>query len=262
MGILKLAVCGATKVFAPSGLKAFGPITFDLRANEIVAIVGPSGCGKTTLLRVLAELDEPSAGEVARRPTADRSAGPFSCLLFQNLALLPWRTVRENIALGPRFHGKPKKERLARAGAWARRLHLDGFEDYYPDQLSGGMAHRVALAQTLAADAEVLLLDEPFGALDSATRRLLQAELLSLLEAERMTALLITHDVDEALLLADRILLLTSRPGRIAREIVVPFGRPRSEALRRERRFFEFAVEIWRHLDEEVAAARSLQESS
>jgi len=203
-------------------------ISFGLEAQEFVAVLGPSGSGKSTLLRVLAGLLPPTAGSAEFCSDLPIRVG----LVFQQANLMPWRTVLENITLPLELQGVPVEAACARAREWVAQVGLQGFEDAWPRDLSGGMAQRVALARALIADPDLLLLDEPFGALDALTRERMGAELLALWQARRKTVLLVTHSISEALLLSDRVLVLTQRPGRICLDLSVPFPRPRTEELR------------------------------
>ncbi|HNZ13636.1 MAG TPA: ABC transporter ATP-binding protein, partial [Anaerolineaceae bacterium] len=203
-------------------------ISFGLEAQEFVAVLGPSGSGKSTLLRVLAGLLPPTAGSAEFCSDLPIRVG----LVFQQANLMPWRTVLENITLPLELQGVPVETACVRAREWVAQVGLQGFEDAWPRDLSGGMAQRVALARALIADPDLLLLDEPFGALDALTRERMGAELLALWQARRKTVLLVTHSISEALLLSDRVLVLTQRPGRICLDLSVPFPRPRTEELR------------------------------
>ncbi|HQF63423.1 MAG TPA: ABC transporter ATP-binding protein [Anaerolineaceae bacterium] len=203
-------------------------ISFGLEAQEFVAVLGPSGSGKSTLLRVLAGLLPPTAGSAEFCSDLPIRVG----LVFQQANLMPWRTVLENITLPLELQGVPVETACGRAREWVAQVGLQGFEDAWPRDLSGGMAQRVALARALIADPDLLLLDEPFGALDALTRERMGAELLALWQARRKTVLLVTHSISEALLLSDRVLVLTQRPGRICLDLSVPFPRPRTEELR------------------------------
>ena len=203
-------------------------ISFGLEAQEFVAGLGPSGSGKSTLLRVLAGLLPPTAGSAEFCSDLPIRVG----LVFQQANLMPWRTVLENITLPLELQGVPVETACGRAREWVAQVGLQGFEDAWPRDLSGGMAQRVALARALIADPDLLLLDEPFGALDALTRERMGAELLALWQARRKTVLLVTHSISEALLLSDRVLVLTQRPGRICLDLSVPFPRPRTEELR------------------------------
>jgi NitT/TauT family transport system ATP-binding protein len=214
-------------------------VTFTVASGEFVALLGPSGCGKSTLLRLVAGLDSPSEGKIGAGGTRIVGPDPSRLLVFQDPTLYPWRTVRQNIALGLEAQGV-LRERQHRIDEVLHLVGLDAFGDALPHQLSGGMAQRAALARVLVNEPRLLLLDEPFGKLDSLTRMTMQAELLKLWRGAGFTSLLVTHDVEEALLLAQRIIVFSDRPARIAREIVVdqPYPRhrddPRLIAFRRE----------------------------
>lgn len=237
--ITRIALRGATKTYRISGrtVVAFEGLDLEIAASEVVCILGPSGSGKTSLLRVLAGLEPLDEGEALHDGRPIRSADPSRALVFQDHALFPWLTVAENVAFGPRV--RDETAGLDRRVADLLALvGLRGFERAVPRQLSGGMAQRVAIARALANDPEVLLLDEPLGALDVGTRLGLQDELARILQTEQLTALIVTHDLDEALVLADRIVIFGPAPGRIARHIAVRLPRPRdraSEALLRLR---------------------------
>ena len=254
----KISVHGVSKSYTSGGLRACEGLDFSARTGEFLCILGPSGCGKTTLLRMLAGLLKPTSGEIVVR--TETSGRPASCMVFQDLALFPWMTVMENVSLGLKYQGVPPLKREPAAAAFIRAARLAGFEGYYPHQLSGGMRQRVALARAFATDSEVLLLDEPFGALDACTRRLLQDELLGLWEKSRKTVVLVTHSIEEAVLLSDRILLLTARPGRIKSAFEVPFSRPRSRELCSDPRYTRLLQELWGALEAEVG--RSLEEAA
>ncbi|MCE8017088.1 ABC transporter ATP-binding protein [Halomonas sp. MCCC 1A17488] len=201
--------------------KSFGDLrvidTFDttIRDGEIVALVGPSGCGKSTLLHMVAGLQSATEGEVRADGKRVERPAPERTLVFQEHALYPWMTLRQNVALALEFQGRPAVEARRQATQWLARVKLDGFEEYYPHQVSGGMRQRCALARAFIARPKVLLLDEPFGALDALTRMTLQSVLKELIEEERPTVVLVTHDVDEALYLADRVLVFSHRPARV-----------------------------------------------
>lgn len=205
--------------------KTFGSLEvikrFDNRisSGEIVALVGPSGCGKSTLLHMVAGLETPSEGRVVAGGAGVESPSPERTLVFQEHALYPWLTLRDNVALALEFQNQPKQAARAQARDWLERVQLTGFEDYYPHQVSGGMRQRAALARAFIARPKVLLLDEPFGALDALTRMTLQSVLKDLIKEERPTVMLVTHDVDEALYLADRVLVFSHRPATVLREI-------------------------------------------
>ncbi len=227
----KLRIENVALRFAP---KRGGPvvalenISLDVEDKEFSVIVGPSGCGKTSLLRLVAGLIEPSEGAIyldgkpVTRPGKDRG------MVFQSYTLFPWLTVQKNIEFGPQINGVPAKARAETARRYIAQVGLEGFEKAYPNQLSGGMRQRVALARALANDPTILLMDEPFGALDSQTRSLMQELLLKVWEQSHKTVFFITHDIDEAILLGDRVYVMTARPGRIKEEIDIDIPRPRS----------------------------------
>jgi NitT/TauT family transport system ATP-binding protein len=221
-----------------------------VRDGEFLAILGPSACGKTTLLKVLAGLLPPTAGKVTKPRAA--SAGLSCGLLFQDLALFPWKTVRENVAVAFKLKGRYGAEQKAAVSHYLRKMKLGEYEEFYPHQLSGGMKQRVALARIFASDPDVMLMDEPFGALDAATRRLLQEELVRLWESRRKTVVFVTHSITEALFLSDRILVLSARPGKIIKTVQVPFARPRSYGILADSRFSALESEMWGLLEGEV----------
>jgi NitT/TauT family transport system ATP-binding protein len=222
------------------GLKALVDLSFDVHAHEFICILGPSGSGKTTLLRVLAGLLQPTSGEV------HFLAGhlPLIGYVFQQANLMPWRTAMENIMLPLEMQNVPQEEARRQAAELIDLTGLKGFEDTWPRDLSGGMAQRVAIARALIQDPDLLLLDEPFGSLDELTRERMGAELLDLWQARRNTVLMVTHSVSEALLLSDRVLVLTPRPGQLALDYRVPLERPRSDDMRYSARFGEMAKEL------------------
>jgi NitT/TauT family transport system ATP-binding protein len=205
--------------------KSFGDLNvirqFDttIANGEIVALVGPSGCGKSTLLHMLAGLQQPSSGTLTADGASVAKPSPERTLVFQEHALYPWMTLLDNVALALEFQKKPRKTALEEARKWLAKVKLAGFEDYYPHQVSGGMRQRCALARAFMARPKVLLLDEPFGALDALTRMTLQSVLKDLIEEERPTVVLVTHDVDEALYLADRVMVFSQRPATILKEV-------------------------------------------
>ncbi|MEC9484000.1 MAG: ABC transporter ATP-binding protein [Halomonas sp.] len=190
-----------------------------VQTGEIVALVGPSGCGKSTLLHMVAGLEVPSSGALSADGSAIVSPGPERTLVFQEHALYPWLTLLDNVALALEFQNQPRETAHGEARKWLERVQLKDFEAYYPHQVSGGMRQRAALARAFIARPQVLLLDEPFGALDALTRMTLQSVLKDLIEEERPTVLLVTHDVDEALYLADRVLVFSQRPATVLKEI-------------------------------------------
>lgn len=245
-------VVGATQAFRSGNadLLVLDDVSISAKPGEFLALVGPSGSGKSTLLRLLAGLDRPLFGQIYVDGAPVTGPAPDRALVFQDPTLLPWRTVRQNVALGPQARGI-----LRQSGAQVdQALELVGlteFADAWPSQLSGGMAQRTALARALVNDPSVLLLDEPLGKLDALTRRTLQGELLSLWEQRRYTAVLVTHDVTEALLLADRIVVFSPRPARIREVVEVDLDRPRDQS---DARFLRLRADILDLLDADTAA--------
>ncbi len=213
-----------------------------LTANpaEFLAVIGPSGCGKTTLLRLLSGLEKPTAGEVRLRGEPLTSPRRDIGIVFQRANLMPWRTVLRNISLPLEVDHTPGSIALERAAAWVSLVGLDGFADAYPHQLSGGMQQRVALARALISEPSLLLLDEPFGSLDALTRERMNSELLRIWSLQRPTVVMVTHSISEAVLLADRVLVMSPRPGRIRAEFQVPFPRPRGLSLTGDPEFVRF----------------------
>ena len=225
-----------SKTFA-DGTYALAPTNFAVAAGEFVTVVGPSGCGKSTLLRIASGLDTPSTGSV----TVDRSSLGY---VFQDATLLQWRTIRRNVELFAELEGMPRAERARRVAENVTLVGLDGFEDKYPKQLSGGMRMRASLARSLLMEPDVFLFDEPFGALDEITREHLNDELLGLFARKGFGALFITHSIFEAVFLSTRVLVMSARPGRIVASFDVPFAHPRSHDLRFDAEFAELAGEV------------------
>ena len=207
--------------------QALEPVSFTVGDNDFIAILGPSGCGKSTLLRIVAGLDTPSEGRVLLDGVAVSEPGPDRGMVFQSYTLFPWLNVKDNICFGLREKGMSAAEQDRVADAYVTRVGLAGFEHHLPKMLSGGMQQRTALARALANDPKILLLDEPFGALDTQTRALMQELLLSIWEADRTTVLFVTHDIDEAIFMANRVVVMTARPGRIKAVVDVALPRPR-----------------------------------
>ncbi len=242
---------------------ALDDVSFEVGEKEFVAIVGPSGCGKTTLLRMAAGLDFPSAGSVLVGAHEVAGPGPDRAVVFQQFALFPWKTVEENIGFGLRCRGTPSDARAAIVARYVELMGLQGYERAYPQQLSGGMQQRVAIARSYALDPDVLLMDEPFGALDAQTRVVMQEELIKLCRVNPRTALFITHSVEEAVYLADRVVVMTRSPGRI-REILDIASVRRREAWEKLEHveevmdlesFVHLRTRIWRMLREQQEGA-------
>lgn len=230
---------------SPEGeLKVLEKLTFSINAQDFIAVLGPSGCGKSTLLRLMAGLLLPTSGEVFFRGKPVREPLPDTGIVFQKANLMPWRTVRENILLPLELNGMPLAEAEQRAMQMVELVGLAGFEHTLPQDLSGGMAQRVAIGRALVHDASVLLLDEPFGSLDALTREQMGLELLRIWRTHRITAVLVTHSISEAILLSDRVLVLTPRPAKIQLELEVNLPRPRHQDMRYSPEFGHLAREL------------------
>ncbi|SEF15681.1 ABC transporter ATP-binding protein [Jiangella alba] len=224
---------------------ALADVSLSIDEGEFCVIIGASGCGKSTLLRMIDGLTAPSSGQILLKGRPITGPGPDRGVVFQHAHLLPWRTVRKNVEFGLECLGVGQRERRERAATYIDMVGLSGFEDHYPAQLSGGMQQRVGLARAFAVEPEMLLLDEPFGALDAQTKIVMQGELERIWEVRRSTALLITHDIEEALFLADRIIVMSNRPGRVAQIVDVPFARPRRDDLRSDPEFAKMKFQLW-----------------
>jgi NitT/TauT family transport system ATP-binding protein len=234
---------------------ALDHISASIKPGEFVAVVGPSGCGKSTLLYMLGGFVPMSAGRIVVNGAPVTGPGPDRGPVFQEFALFPWRTALQNILFGLREQKVPKAEAKARAQRLVEMVHLKGYEHLYPKELSGGMKQRVAIARTLAYDPAILLMDEPFGALDAHTRTMLQDELLAIWERDTKTVLFVTHAVDEAVYLADRVLVMTSAPGRIKADIPIALPRPRRrDELLRDSNYQNYVIEIGHLMDRPAAA--------
>jgi NitT/TauT family transport system ATP-binding protein len=216
--------------------------------GEFLTIVGPSGCGKSTLLRMINGLQRPSEGAV--EITKDSDDGPLSSMVFQDYSVYPWMTVFDNVALGLARSRTPREERQERVRTWLGRLDLGRFEHAYPTELSGGMLQRVAIARALVAEPEILLMDEPFAALDAQLRRRLQEELLEVVGNAGRTVVFVTHSLEEAILLGDRVIVMSARPGRVVASVDIPFGRPRDPDLRKSVEFRDMEEHLWSILRE------------
>ncbi|WP_082512501.1 ABC transporter ATP-binding protein [Afipia sp. Root123D2] len=255
----QISLSGVRKYFGNSGFVALDGITIDIPQGEFFVIVGPSGCGKTTLLRILAGLDRQSEGSVEIRQS-DPSR-PTNSMIFQGDSLFPWMTVYDNAAYGLRMRRVPEREVTEAVRIWLERTGLWRFRDSYPHQLSGGMKQRVSIIRAFVNDPEILLMDEPFSALDEQNKLLLHELLLQIWEATRKTVVFITHSVDEAVTLGDRIMVMTANPGRTKAMIDVPFSRPRNVLeLRQKPAYGELVFDIWEQLRDEVNRARMLTE--
>lgn len=230
---------------------ALNGVSLDIKENEFICVVGPSGCGKSTLLNIIAGLLEPTSGAVYLDGEKIEGTGVERGVVFQGYALFPWRTVLKNVMFGLEMKRVPKAQAEEIAKKYIKAVGLEGFEHAYPKELSGGMRQRVAIARAYAADPEVLLLDEPFGALDAQTRVQLQSELLNTWEHEKKTCFFITHDVDEAIILAQRVIIMSARPGRIKRIVDIDIPYPRTQATKTDPRFLELKTEIWNEVYQE-----------
>ena len=226
------------------GVEALAGVTFTVEPEELVAVVGPSGCGKSTLLNMLAGLLSPTEGRVGFEGHLP-SGRPPTAMVFQEFALFPWRTVQGNVEFGLEEAGVPAAERHATARRYVELAGLGGFERKYPHELSGGMRQRVGIARALAVDPAVLLMDEPFSALDAQTRQLMQEELLATWERTRKTILYVTHNIHEAVWMADRVVVLSRRPGRVLEIVPIELKRPRTEAMLGEPGFVQAVGRIW-----------------
>jgi NitT/TauT family transport system ATP-binding protein len=236
-------------------VQALDRISATIKGGEFVALVGPSGCGKSTLLYMVGGFVPKSSGRIFVNGAPVTGPGPDRGPVFQEFALFPWRTALENILFGLQEQKVPKREAQARAQSLVEMVHLKGYEHLYPKELSGGMKQRVAIARTLAYDPAILLMDEPFGALDAQTRTMLQDELLAIWERDTKTVLFVTHAVDEAVYLADRILVMTAAPGRIKADLAINLPRPRRrDQLLRDANYQNYVIEIGHMLDRPAAA--------
>ena len=245
----KIIVDHASKLFLEGSVIAFRNVDLQVRNQEVLCVVGPSGCGKTTLLRCIGGLLAPSSGQVFINGLAVDCPREGVAIVFQHFGLLPWKSVVDNVAFGLRIAGAPRAMIAERLDHYIQLVGLAGFENHYPYQLSGGMQQRVGLARALAIDPEILLMDEPFASVDAQTREVLQEELLQLHERERKTMIFITHSIDEAIILGDRVAVMASRPGRIKEILTMDFARPRDPAaVRAQSRYTELRNHIWEEL--------------
>jgi NitT/TauT family transport system ATP-binding protein len=253
-------IVGLTKRYlTPKGeaFTAIKDVTLTVEPGQFCSIVGPTGCGKSTTLAQVSGLEKPSAGTVKVGGTLVDGITDGVSYMFQADALFPWKSVLHNVMMGPILVGTPKREAAELAADWIRRVGLAGFEDRYPHQLSGGMRKRVAMAAALINNPRILLMDEPFGALDAQTKVIMQNELLKLWEQLRPSVLFITHDLDEAVALSDRVVIMTSSPGAVKDVFDVDLPRPRGnvQEIRHEQRFLDLQERIWESLKDEVTRA-------
>lgn len=253
-----LSIEGVSKTFgdpALGGTEALRDIRLDVREGEFVSIVGASGSGKSTLLRIIDGLLPATAGQVAVGGKSVHRPGRDRAMVFQQDSLLPWKTVTENVGYGLTISGMRRREAADIGMRFIKMAGLQGFENHYPHQLSGGMRQRVNVARALAVDPKILLLDEPFAALDAQTREIMQTELLRIWNESRTTVLLITHQIDEAVFLSDRVVVFSARPGSVRADIDIPLQRPRELAVKRSPGFTELVDRIWKLIENEVRQA-------
>ena len=248
----KLAIERVSRVFAgKTETRALSETTMKVEDNDFICILGPSGCGKSTLLRIVAGLDTPTTGRVLLDGQAVARPGPDRGMVFQSYTLFPWLTVRENVLFGRRATAQTADRLIAQVG-------LRGFENHYPKMLSGGMQQRTALARALANDPKILLLDEPFGALDNQTRALMQELLLGIWEADRKTVLFVTHDIDEAIFMANRVAVMSARPGRIKSDVRIELPHPRHYTMKTSREFSDYKAALTEEIRTEAMKAALL----
>ncbi|MGD9877384.1 ABC transporter ATP-binding protein [Desulfococcus sp.] len=257
----KISVKGVTKVFSSKRgeVTALKDLSLDIRDGEFLVIVGASGCGKSTLLNLVAGFDSATHGEVLLDGRPVTGITPECGMIFQQYALFPWKTVQENVEFGLKMKRMPKSEREERAAKFIELVGLNGFERTYPHHLSGGMKQRVSIARSLANDPQVMLLDEPFAALDAMTRQVLQEQLVRIYEKHRKTIIFITHSIDEALLLSSSIVVMTARPGRIAQEITNDLPHPRNADVQLSERYLELKRHIWSSVQAEVLKSMEVE---
>jgi NitT/TauT family transport system ATP-binding protein len=258
MALLEVKDLDKTFIAANKPVAAIDKLSLEIEANEFVAIVGPSGCGKSTFLHIVGGFERPDGGAVLLDGRPVGRPGPDRGMMFQEHTLFPWLTALANVAWPLEMKGMAKAERLAKARAYLDLVHLSRYAELYPAELSGGMRQRVALARLFALDSQILLMDEPFGSLDSQTRELLQEELQAIWRRDRKTALFVTHDIDEAIYLGTRVLVLTARPARIKADIALP-AVDRSGDYRKSADYLRMRAQIWDLLREEVLRGRALE---
>ena len=256
----RIELTGVTKRFVtPTGAiyTALRDVNLTVEPGQFCAVVGPTGCGKSTTLTLVAGLVQPSAGSVLVGGRLVDGIANGTSFMFQTDALLPWKTVLANVAMGPLFHGVPKKTALADAREWLRVVGLSGFENHHPHQLSGGMRKRVSLAAALINEPSILLMDEPFGALDVQTKAIMSNELLGLWDQTRPSVIFVTHDLEEAIALADRVVVMTAGPGTVKAVYDIDLPRPRGavQEIRFGQRFGELHRQVWESLRDEVERA-------
>ena len=254
----QLSIRGVSRTFTSvrgKATQALLPVDFEVRENDFVTILGPSGCGKSTLLRIVAGLDFPTTGQVVLDGQPVEGPGADRGMVFQSYTLFPWLTIEQNIRFGLRERGMPEALQKERAAYFIAKVGLRGFEQHFPKQLSGGMQQRTAIARALANDPKILLMDEPFGALDNQTRVLMQELLLGIWEAERKTVMFVTHDIDEAIFMANRVAVFSARPGRIKTELAVDLPHPRHYTIKTSPEFMDLKARLTEEIRAESLAA-------
>ncbi|MDX1763482.1 MAG: ABC transporter ATP-binding protein [bacterium] len=251
---------GVSKVFSTrkGDVEAVRGFSLQIRQGEVVTLVGASGCGKTTVLNMVAGFMPPTSGQVLLDGQSITGVEPRCGMIFQSYALFPWLTVRKNVEFGPRINGIPGAVRRAEAQKYIEMVGLDGFEDAYPGELSGGMRQRVALCRVLANKPDILLCDEPFAALDAMTRQVMQQELLRIVSRSGQTVLFITHSIDEALILSDRVVVMSARPGQVKAMHDVDLARPRKVEVQLTDAYLSLKRKIWDMVEEEVRVSMSV----
>jgi len=261
--VSRLSIQGVGRTFAGvnggTPTLALQPTNLEVADNDFITILGPSGCGKSTLLRIVAGLDTPTIGQVLLDAQTVTGPGADRGMVFQSYTLFPWLTVRENICFGLREKGMAPAQQLEIAARFITEVGLTGFESHFPKQLSGGMQQRVALARALANDPKILLLDEPFGALDNQTRALMQELLLSIWELHKKTVLFVTHDIDEAIFMANRCAVFSARPGRIKNELQIDLPYPRHYTVKTTPRFSELKAQVTEDIRVETLRAVQME---
>ncbi len=254
----QLSIQGVSRTFDTGKGKrtqALLPVDFEVNDNDFVTILGPSGCGKSTLLRIVAGLERPSTGRALLDGRPVEGPGADRGMVFQSYTLFPWLTIAQNICFGLRERGMAQAEQKERCDYFVAKVGLRGFENHYPKQLSGGMQQRTAIARALANDPKILLLDEPFGALDNQTRVLMQELLLGIWESARKTVLFVTHDIDEAIFMANRVAVFSARPGRIKSDIAVNLPHPRHYTIKTSLEFMDLKARLTEEIRAEAMAA-------
>jgi len=252
---IQIDIRNVGKVYGEKGLDtpvvALDGVTLSIRRGEFISLLGPSGCGKSTLLSIIAGFQAASGGQILQDGRPISRPDPSRTVVFQDYALFGWMTVQQNVEFGLKAKGMPKAERAEIARSLIATVHLTGFEDKFPHQMSGGMKQRAAIARALAPDPDILLMDEPFGALDAQTRVLLQEEIARISTEAGKTVIFVTHGIDEAVFLADRVVVMSPRPGRVREEVLVPLPRPRTAEMRSDPWFVSTVNDLWETLKPE-----------